>query len=300
MYSCNLHAISEEADVSGTLQAKANSLNSNPLVAFAQNTRDEVRLIGGDGQTAGALSASPGMKQQTYIAQGPDLGVGRVRRHGDDGADAEIAEDVAPTVLSRSYKGPPIVAKPEPAAYAVRTANTSANGAGVQADLAHTVDTNQPEAVAFKYAAGAAARTMPAYSDGSVNTLTADWHAPAVAYRPEVPPYVLKLRHTGSSNGGRGGEGALVGEDVSFTLATNQDQTLFDAGASGYVVRRLTPRECERLQGMPDDHTRIAWRGKPAEECPDGPRYKAIGNSMAVPVMRWIGERIQLVDSLEV
>lgn len=54
--------------------------------------------------------------------------------------------------------------------------------------------------------------------------------------------------------------------------------------------------ECERLQGFPDEHTLIAWKGKPAEECPDGPRYKAIGNSMAVPVMRWIGRRIAAVD----
>ncbi|SAA16594.1 BsuMI modification methylase subunit ydiP [Enterobacter hormaechei] len=60
----------------------------------------------------------------------------------------------------------------------------------------------------------------------------------------------------------------------------------------GMQVRRLTPIECERLQGFPDDHTLIGWRGKDAAECPDGPRYKAIGNSMAVPVMRWIGERI--------
>lgn len=59
-----------------------------------------------------------------------------------------------------------------------------------------------------------------------------------------------------------------------------------------FAVRRLTPVECERLQGFPDNHTMISWRGKDAAECPDGPRYKAIGNSMAVPVMRWIGERI--------
>lgn len=66
------------------------------------------------------------------------------------------------------------------------------------------------------------------------------------------------------------------------------------------AVRRLTPTECERLQGFPDDHTLIPWRGKPADQCPDVPRYKALGNSMAVPVMRWIGERIQKVyiDSL--
>jgi len=68
--------------------------------------------------------------------------------------------------------------------------------------------------------------------------------------------------------------------------------------ATQMQVRRLTPRECERLQGMPDDHTRIPWRNKPAGECPDTPRYKAIGNSMAVPVMRWIGERIQMVDNI--
>jgi DNA (cytosine-5)-methyltransferase 1 len=61
-------------------------------------------------------------------------------------------------------------------------------------------------------------------------------------------------------------------------------------------VRRLTPVECERLQGFPDNWTRIAYRNKPPEQCPDGPRYKAIGNSFAVPVVRWIGERIKEVD----
>lgn len=57
-------------------------------------------------------------------------------------------------------------------------------------------------------------------------------------------------------------------------------------------VRKLTPVECERLQGFPDNYTRIPWRNKPAEQCPDTPRYMAIGNSMAVPVMRWIGGRV--------
>jgi DNA (cytosine-5)-methyltransferase 1 len=62
------------------------------------------------------------------------------------------------------------------------------------------------------------------------------------------------------------------------------------------AVRRLTPRECERLQGFPDDHTLIPWRNKPADQCPDGPRYKALGNSMAVPCMAWIGKRIDAAD----
>jgi DNA (cytosine-5)-methyltransferase 1 len=67
------------------------------------------------------------------------------------------------------------------------------------------------------------------------------------------------------------------------------------AVATAAQVRRLTPRECERLQGFPDDWTAIPWRGKPAA---DSPRYKALGNSMAVPVMRWIGERIAQVEAL--
>lgn len=57
-------------------------------------------------------------------------------------------------------------------------------------------------------------------------------------------------------------------------------------------VRKLTPIETERLQGFPDNYTRIPYRGKSEEDCPDSPRYKAIGNSWAVPVVRWIGKRI--------
>lgn len=61
------------------------------------------------------------------------------------------------------------------------------------------------------------------------------------------------------------------------------------------IVRRLTPVECERLQGIPDNWTQIPYRKKPADQCPDTPRYRAIGNAMAVPVMRWIGERIEKI-----
>jgi DNA (cytosine-5)-methyltransferase 1 len=64
---------------------------------------------------------------------------------------------------------------------------------------------------------------------------------------------------------------------------------------SAMAVRRLTPRECERLQGFRDDYTLVEYRGRMAS---DGPRYKALGNSMAVPVMRWIGQRIAVVDEV--
>lgn len=102
---------------------------------------------------------------------------------------------------------------------------------------------------------------------------------------------------------GRGtGLGVGADGDPAFTLLANHPHMVASeigdkpAGVNPMLVRRLTPLECERLQGFPDGHTLIAWKGKPAEECPDGPRYKAIGNSMAVPVMRWIGRRIAAVD----
>jgi len=77
--------------------------------------------------------------------------------------------------------------------------------------------------------------------------------------------------------------GGLNGQDASSgrILVDNQGR-----------VRRLTVRECERLQGFPDDYSKIAYRNRPAEDCPDGPRYRALGNSWAVPVVRWIGARI--------
>jgi len=66
------------------------------------------------------------------------------------------------------------------------------------------------------------------------------------------------------------------------------------------IVRKLMPLECERLQGFPDNWTRIKWRGKSPEDCPDGPRYKALGNSMAVPCMRYLADRIEFVMKSEV
>jgi hypothetical protein len=137
-----------------------------PAVAFQQNTRDEVRLMNGDGQIAGALAAEAGMKQQNYLAQ---------------------------------------------------SATTPA--------VAHT------------------------------------------------------LR----------GEGFNASEDGTGRGTPLVPQSM--------TVRRLTPRECERLQGFPDDWTMIPYRGKPPEECPDGPRYKALGNSMACNCMAWIGERIAAYEN---
>lgn len=153
-------------------------------------------------------------------------------------------------------------------AVAIRTANTSANGHGVALDVAHTLDQAQGQAVAFE--------------PGSI------------------------ARHAGPA-----GESHLA-PTLRKEMGDNQP-----AVRVGMSVRRLTPRECERLQGFPDDYTLITYLKKPAcdllqgfpddytpityrgKPAADGPRYKALGNSMAVPVMRWIGQRIQEVDRVE-
>jgi len=103
---------------------------------------------------------------------------------------------------------------------------------------------------------------------------------------------VLARETAPTLSGGHGG-----GAGHQYRQKGNED-ALVASPDPAMAVRRLTPRECERLQGMEDDHTKIPWRGKPAEECPDGPRYKAIGNSMAVPVIRWIGRRVEYAAAL--
>jgi site-specific DNA-cytosine methylase len=100
--------------------------------------------------------------------------------------------------------------------------------------------------------------------------------------QPNISPTITQCK------GSRGGSSMEALDEVSAIYA--QQPTM--------AIRRLTPTECERLQGFPDDWTLIPYRNKPADQCPDGPRYKACGNSMAVPVMRWIGERIQMVESI--
>jgi DNA (cytosine-5)-methyltransferase 1 len=86
--------------------------------------------------------------------------------------------------------------------------------------------------------------------------------------------------------------------DTFQTVSTRINASTTGGVMHSMAIRRLTPKECERLQGFPDDWTKIPYRNKEADQCPDGPRYKACGNSMAVPVMQWIGERINLIESM--
>ncbi|MCG3178630.1 MAG: hypothetical protein BIFFINMI_00958 [Phycisphaerae bacterium] len=94
---------------------------------------------------------------------------------------------------------------------------------------------------------------------------------------------------------GRGMPSDVVPALAGGSAGTGATSDMRPCVVAQYAVRRLTPRECERLQGFPDDYTLVPFRGKPAA---DGPRYRALGNSMAVPVMAWIGRRIAMVDAI--
>lgn len=111
-------------------------------------------------------------------------------------------------------------------------------------------------------------------------TLTGDVHVPLRTAQGHGAPAAIAPTLTASNDPSRSPQSSEVTQQVNAVHGVTM------------AVRRLTPRECERLQGFPDDWSKIPWKGKPADECPDGPRYKACGNSMAVPVMRWIGRGI--------
>jgi DNA (cytosine-5)-methyltransferase 1 len=257
-------------DVAHTLERGASQ-----AVAFAQNTRDEVRLYGGDGKTVGALAAHRGAKQQSYVAFSAK----------DHGADTG---DIAPTLRS------------------MNNTSSHANGGGqiaiafsqnqsgdvLAGDVMHSLGTSQN---ATGRNAATVAFTLHS-SDGTANAASSTNIAGSLRTRP---PGSIENSSTTA---------VLQEQPVAWsgelTASTDIAGTLQRGGEGGQVdgvmtpqmaVRRLTPRECERLQGFPDDYTLIEYRGKLAA---DGPRYKALGNSMAVPVMRWIGQRITAVDAI--
>jgi DNA (cytosine-5)-methyltransferase 1 len=121
---------------------------------------------------------------------------------------------------------------------------------------------------------------------------------------PEISPALKARDYKGPSSDGAGDGMPLIPEIASEkarSMGEREEQTpTLRAGgeismARGMEVRRLTPLECSRLQGFPDNYLDVLHNGKPMA---DGPRYKALGNSMAVPVIRWLGERIALASRL--
>ena len=166
---------------------------------------------------------------------------------------------------------------------AVAMATGQAN-AEILSDLCPTLNCDHEVPICFKGGQGSSSRSLGIGVDCSPCLTSAESggnRVPVVALQSVNTPRNKKQNGIGVSE-----------SDIMYTCTAKDQHEIF----SGTQVRRLTPRECERLQGFPDDYSLVKYRGKPAK---DGPRYKAIGNSMAVPVMRWIGERIEMVEKIK-
>lgn len=239
----------------------------------------------------------------------------------DHGADA--SHGVSPTLRASGHDGSHANAGAPPAVvYAIQAGalrenpDSGPDGVGVQEQHAYTLEARaEVQAVVFDTTQITSPGNFSNPQPGDpCHPLAAGTHPPAIAF----PERLSATQHASAENISPS-LGALNPTAVAFALRGREDGALpemHEAGdtcgalraASGgssrdylatrYAVRRLTPRECERLQGFPDDWTLIPWRGKPADQCPDGPRYKALGNSMAVNVMRRIGRRIEFVEQI--
>tara|TARA_R110000850_G_scaffold23358_1_gene69080 strand:- start:16630 stop:17853 length:1224 start_codon:yes stop_codon:yes gene_type:complete len=120
--------------------------------------------------------------------------------------------------------------------------------------------------------------------------VTFDRSGPLGASLPQAQAVAFDLR---GRDGGAQFEGPHMTANIRAASRGSSHSYVCDR-----VVRRLIPVECERLQGFPDNHTQISWGGKPADQCPDGHRYKALGNTMAINCMRVIGRRIEMVEKI--
>ena len=216
--------------------AKDNAAHAS-VVAFTQNSRDEVRQISGEGSVAGALSAEAGMHQTNYLAFAQNQ-LGEVR----------VNPDVMGTVnqsQNASGRNTPMVCAIQERAIC-ENPDAGPDGAGVRDDgVSYTLEARTvTQAVAFANRTRDGIKVPEVMKDGVVPALT---------------------------NPGNGGRADAVNV------------------AAAMQVRRLCPSECEALQGFPIGYTDVHYRKKPAA---DGPRYRALGNSMAVPCMWWLGHRI--------
>ena len=296
-------------------------------VAFAENSRHELRLEGGDGQRTGALSTGGGKPGQgvpmiafpANLSGTPLVPVG-VTIHGTDPTVQKVAsyDELAQCLRARTpgnIDNSSTTVVQQPVAYGIRTANTSSNGWGIQEECTHTLDCAQgvAVAVALRGREGGATAELGDEVQNCLRASSGGGDKPHVLAFPErmsgtqcastedlapsmgaLNPTAIAIQGTlldRSDTAGPAGSG-INENGISFT----QTKTDVHAVAYGMAVRRLTPTECERLQGFPDEYTQVPHRNKPAA---DGPRYKALGNSWAVPNVRWIGERIDAVQAIK-
>lgn len=212
-------------------------------------------------------------------------------------AGAEIGADMEPT-LNCNHEAP----------YVARTLLGKSN-------CSHAEDKETYVCFDTTQITSAANRSNPQPGD-ACHPLASGAHAPAIAFPANLPgtqcasteelaPSMGAANPTAvaapanttaravSLRGREGGATAELGDEVQNCLRASGGGGDKPHVLHAMQVRRLTPAEAERLQGFPDGYTAIPWRGKPADQCPDGLRYKALGNSWAIPCVSWIGERIQ-------
>jgi len=202
--------------------------------------------------------------------------------------DFETETFVVAALAVRTREGVPQLEVGEDIANALMTPNGGRAGVGVGAvwipEVADPITAHEAKTWSHEGAKNFRMRNAIAFDTTQITSPTnrcqpADAAPPAVAW--------TFSRHA---------NGMAWEDEVAPTLDNNARAGNQQHGVrAGLAVRRLTPRECERLQGFEDDYTLITWKGRPAR---DGPRYRALGNSMAVPVMRWIGQRIAMVEAL--
>ena len=292
----------DAGDIAPTLRAGGHTTSHAnggvmPAVAFAQNQRDEVRTM----DTAGALAAEPGMRQQTNLAVTHETLYSKGINH------ASTQETYAATLLRALREevgaeaftqwGLGILDSLLPA----EVLRSRLHGCGIRLSanfsrrwlVYHAL--SRPEA----HSEGLVLAMREAECEGRASQ---GWRPPEQLAR-ELGAYLSELSQPGAQatrfmrDLWQASEGlGLLREALSAVQEVGRSARLQGEPAHAALqVRRLTVEECEFLQGFPRGYTAIPYRGKPAAY---GPRYKALGNSMAVPVMHWIGKRIQMVEEL--
>ena len=323
-----------DTDLAPTLIAT--DYKGGKAICFQQNSRDEVRLISQDGTVAGALTASSGAKQQNYLCYENHAQDSRIKpvevsqsivaRMGTGGGNLPLVKELHVIGFIKNDAGgvqqgfwknvfPTLRAAITPAITWNECFHLSfcdANGTRkdrkngglyvTKAETSQTVTTKGPhtETVIIALDGDKMAKAerkggsgLGVSEDGVMYTQTAkDVHA--VAYDECIPLDLRNATRDPEKHDAQNRQGVGVGEDG----APMNTVTAASVPGVGWqaTVRKLLPVECERLMGFPDNWTRIVWKGKTKEECPDAPRYKACGNSMCVNVMAWIGERIEAVN----
>ena len=265
------------AKVTGTLCAL-----DGPNGVSDQYAHEAKLIVMADGQSNAAISTNEIAPTLNSSVENPIVAYNRV-----------ITETSHCVLASGGQRNDPHTETMVPVMYSVREDAKANTFSAVESEVANCIQSTQP-ATTSHHAINYVVQAFNHQSGGDMRGI--DPRPTAQLQRQQqtavmIPAHTFKIRgvghYTGTNGGiakpGTGGSGYMGQDEKAYTIATSQDQHLMQ----GMAVRRLTPTECERLQGFPDGWTDIL------PTTPDGPRYKALGNSMAVPVMRWIGSRIQ-------